>query len=159
MTREKPTILTHHLARSSLRLSEVEESSTEQSEWWMSGLFVRQRTFLFYQFTSEKESQTPTSLYPEKRSLPVPRKAPSFARPYSSRNVTQDTGDSFSVLSTGIKEQRPNNSRLLVPSPHVSGLKNADYLKKKNFMIQGVFYLSNSEHSKITLRWYTADKY
>lgn len=65
-------------------------------------------------------------------------------------------GDSFSVLSTGLKEPRPNNSKLfvLLPHPHITELKNGDYSKgkTKHSMIQGVFYLGNSEHLKITLR-------
>jgi hypothetical protein len=42
-------------------------------------------------------------------------------------------GDSFSVLNTGLKEPRPNNSRLfvLLPHPHITELKNGDYSKSK----------------------------
>lgn len=66
----------------------------------------------------------------------------------------QDTEDSFSVLSTGIKEQRPNNSRLFVPSPHVSGLKNADYFKKKKLYDSGSVLLKQlrtlKNHAEMT---------
>lgn len=80
--------------------------------------------------------------------LPRPRKAPHLPALTLKKCYIEPC-----VLGTGIKELKQGKQLRVICAPSLTNrIKNSDL--KKSFIIQGVFYLGNSEHLRITLRWH-----